>query len=699
MSRAMSRRMRRYAILTVIAVAPIAILCAYVANLLVPTSPLPKPRPVSAASYNIVETASINEESTTIGIADSDLYNASQAEIEARFDEMEALGVDTVRVIVPWAAIKPAEPGSALEQLYPPNWTKMDFIVQEAQQRGFSVLGVLNSTPYYGGQNNTGCLGCPGVAPDPTDFAAFAAEVAQRYQGEISAYEVWNEPNSFKSWSPAVDPVAYTNVLKAAYTAIKAADPNAEVVAGVLGAVVTSGGVTMDPVTFIQTMYANGAKGYFDALSYHPYNYQKTFAEQNPSFLSPLRMLLDMRQTMLNNGDDLVKIWASEYGLPTSLNADQAVAYQNQLKFIKDFLNVWGDGLTDAQMAQLPAQYQELAASWKDWVGPAFIYSLRDRLGLEATEQGSFGLYYFDEASGEWKLKPAGQWIKDLLDAQDPDPSDPLAALAASLQKLVQQVATSIQTVLQTTVVPQVTQAVSQLGSQIGNALANALAAWAASFKKTPTTTTTLAAIQSIDTAAIAQTAVSESVDTATSKVTEAAAASGVASAATSKLAAEEPAASDVTSTDTTTAADASTTEEPKATPTDEPKATTPDQSATEPAAEETSTEESKTSDAPVASDDQKTTDDPKSTAPANRKENEDEGKSGDSKKDGDKKSGGDKKDADGATAGGKHEKGSVKNGTSVDEIKTKLGEETGDTASGTPKHAASEDAAASATG
>jgi polysaccharide biosynthesis protein PslG len=695
MSRAMSRRMRRYAILTVIAVAPIAILCAYVANLLVPTSPLPKPRPVSAASYNIVETASINEESTTIGIADSDLYNASQADIEARFDEMEALGVDTVRVIVPWAAIKPAEPGSVLEQLYPPNWTKMDFIVQEAQERGFSVLGVLNSTPYYGGQNNTGCLGCPGVAPDPTDFAAFAAEVAQRYQGEISAYEVWNEPNSYKSWSPAVDPVAYTNVLKAAYTAIKAADPNAEVVAGVLGAVITAGGFTMDPVTFIKTMYANGAKGYFDALSYHPYNYQKTLAEQNPGFLSPLRMLLDMRQTMLNNGDDLVKIWASEYGLPTSLNADQAVAYQNQLKFIKDFLNVWGDGLTDAQMAQLPAQYQELAASWKDWVGPAFIYSLRDRLGLEATEQGSFGLYYFDEASGEWKLKPAGQWIKDLLDAQNPDPSDPLAALAASLQKLVQQVAASVQTVVQTTVVPQVTQAVSQLGSQIGNALANALAAWAASFKKTPTTTTTLAAIQSIDTAAIAETAVAESVDTTAPEVTEPAAASGVASAATSKLSAEEPAASDITSTDTTKAAGASTTEEPKATTTDEAKATTSDETATEPPAEESSTEESKASDTPAATDDQKTTNDPKSTAPANRKENEDEGKGGDSNKDGDKKSGGDKKDADGATVGGKHEKGTVKNGTSVDEIKTKLGNDTANTGTGTPKHAASEDASA----
>jgi hypothetical protein len=665
----MSRRMRRYAIVTVIAVVPIAILCAYVANLLAPTSPLP--RAVNAASYNIVETAVINEDSTTIGIADSDLYNASEADIEARFDEMEALGVNTVRVIVPWAAIKPAEPGSVLEQLYPPNWTKMDFIVQEAQQRGFSVLGVLNATPYYGGQNNTGCLGCPGVAPDPTDFAAFAAEVAERYQGEISAYEVWNEPNSYKSWSPVVDPVAYTNVLKAAYTAIKAADPNATVVAGVLGAVITAGGLTMDPVTFVQTMYANGAKGFFDALSYHPYNYQKSFAEQNPSFISAVQMLLKMRQTMLANGDDLIKIWATEYGLPTSLNADQTAAYQNQLKFISDFLNVWGDGLTDAQLAQLPAQYQELADTWQDWIGPAFIYSLRDRLGLEATEQGSFGLYYFDEVSGEWKLKPAGQWIKDLIASRNTN--DLAAALAASLQKLVQQVATSVATTVQTAVAPAIQQSLQQVGSQVGNALANALAAWAASFKKTTTTTTT--AVAAVDATALAQTAVEDSFATSTSVAPEDAAAPAVASSATAKLATAE-----------TTEADSAETEVASV---EDPKSTT----ATD---ESKTSEEPQTSDEPKAADDKKATDEPKTTAPANRKD-EDEVK-GDSTKDGDKKLDGDK-GADGETAAGKHTKGTVKNGTSVDEIKSKLGADTATTdTSGTPKHAAaSADASESA--
>jgi polysaccharide biosynthesis protein PslG len=705
MSRAMSRRVRRYVIATVIAMVPLAILCAYVSNLLAPTSPLP--RPVSAASYNIVETASINDDSTTIGVADSDLYNASKTEIKARFDEMEALGVDTVRVIVPWGAIRPAEPGSPLEVLFPPNWDKMDFIVEEAQERGFAVLGVLNATPYYGGQNNTGCLGCPNVAPDPTDYAAFAAEVAERYQGQISAYEIWNEPNSYRSWSPAVDPVAYTRVLKAAYTAIKGADPDATVVAGVLGAVISVGNFTMDPVTFVKTMYANGAKGYFDALSYHPYNYQRTFAEQNPSFLSPLQMLLEMRQTMLNNGDDLVKIWATEYGLPTSLDTDQEQAYQDQLDFIRDFLNVWGDGLTETQLAQLPAKYRDLADTWEDWIGPAFIYTLRDRLGLEATEQGSLGLFYFDETTGEWTMKPAGEWIKDLIEDRGPD-GGVADSIVVSLQKLVQAVASSIQTAVQTQVAA-VQQAVSRVGTQIGNALANAVAAWAAAFK-TITTTTTRAAIDAVDSTAIAETAVAESFGTTAMTATEDAAASGVADAATQKLAAsEEPAAEEASSADTT--------EEPKATTpnetaaeqrssaetTEEPKATTPNETATETkAADVPASEEAKTTDDAAAADDKKTTDEPKTTAPANRKDEDEvkgDSKKGDSKKGDSKKSDGDK-GADGETAEGKHAQGTVKNGTSVNEIKTKLGEDTATTTTGTPKHAAAgADASASAAG
>lgn len=510
------RRLRRYAIASVIAAVPLAVLCLYVTNLLVPTEPLARP---ARATYNVVNTAAINDESTTIGIADSDMYdpNLTEEQIIQRFEDMESLGVETLRVLVPWGAIQRVPPGDPLEAIFPQDWERIDFILSQAQERGFSVLGVLNSTPYWGGANGQGCLGCPAVPPDPTMFATFAGEAVTRfnelYPGVMSAYEVWNEPNSFRSWSPAVDPVAYTEVLKAAYTAIKNADPDATVVAGVLGAVVSFGGFTMDPVTFVETMYANGAKGFFDAISYHPYNYDKTLAEQNPGFLSPLRSLIEMRQTMIDNGDDLLKIWATEYGLPTHIKT-----YEEQERFIRDFLTTWADGLTDAQMAQLPAQFREIVDNWDEWVGPSFIYTLRDRLGLEDTEQGSLGIYYFDEATGQWKMKPAAEVIKDLIDERN-GPDNLAEALAASLQALVGQVAEAVATAVETSVVPAVTQTVQQVGQQVGNALANALAAWLGSLGKTPTATATVAAVQTIDTASVAEQSVAETLPATESEV------------------------------------------------------------------------------------------------------------------------------------------------------------------------------------
>lgn len=292
----------------------------------------PQPKPVA---LDFVPVVAIEESSSTVGIADSDLFGMSEADIVKTFDEMQTLGVDTVRVLVPWGAVQPYNPGflGGIFAGYR-DWSKVDFIVNQAVERGMGVLGVLNSTPYWGGQDGTGCLGCYGAAPDPEKFAVFAGEVASHFGGDISAYEVWNEPNYVQSWSPTIDPVAYTEVLKQAYTAIKAANGDATVVAGLLGTVVNFGGITMDARDFVETMYANGALGFFDALSIHPYQYTTKFSEGGYTWYqpwnadSPLEQLIAIRQLMIDNGDEALRIWASEYGLPTA--GPNAVTEQEQ---------------------------------------------------------------------------------------------------------------------------------------------------------------------------------------------------------------------------------------------------------------------------------------------------------------------------------------------------------------------------------
>ncbi len=648
MRRSVCRRWRRYAITTMIVVAPIAIVCAYVSNLLVPTSPMP--RTVNAASVAIVDTAAINDSDQTIGISDSDLYdpNLTDEQVIERLQQMQDLGVNTVRVLVPWGAIEPAAPGSPEEVFFPPDWKRIDLIVSQAQQRDMAVLGVLNSTPYWGGQDGEGCIGCYGVAPDPDKFAAFASEAVTRlntlFPGAISAYEVWNEPNLYQSWLPAPDPVAYTELLKKAYTAIKAADPAALVVAGVFTSVISYGNLTVDPRDFLATMYANGAKGFFDALSFHPYSYQQQFTDGNCANFcqnTPLQQLIDLREMMIANGDALTKIWATEYGLGTALlSGTELMREQMQSDWIKDFLDGW------ATLDQNPA-YAYLGT---DWLGPAFIYTLQDRLD-NSDENGSLGIFKY---GADWVPKLAAIMLKQLIAARDagisptspwgspPNPGailDPIQALAQAITEAVTQFVNQI-----TKTVQGIGEAVVTAVTAFFNGLANpgspALAALELpAEKRQEVAEASGLAAQSMQN----ETTTKEEPEAEKSGAEETAADQGVTADEATKATEDAPAEQTAAPEDPKATDESATTEDPKATEDDQPKNSEEHPAADKPAS----------SDQSASSDDSKNTDGPGATAPGRKDDESGDGpkhgrggtKTGDNKHDdptGDAKSDGD---------------------------------------------------------
>ena len=166
---AMRRRLRRYAVTSIIALIPTAIVATMVTNLLVPTE-----RP--AMVYNIIETASIINSPTTIGFADSDLValsgpdftldDAEKAQVVATLNAMQALGVNTVRMGIPWGYIEPVPPGTPFSPC--PCWGTTDYIIEQANLRGMGVLGDITATPILWGQNPETPGGLPySAAPDP----------------------------------------------------------------------------------------------------------------------------------------------------------------------------------------------------------------------------------------------------------------------------------------------------------------------------------------------------------------------------------------------------------------------------------------------------------------------------------------------------------------------------------------------------
>ena len=138
----------------------------------------------------------------------------------------------------------------------------------------------------------------------PSTAASFAASQATKWKGRVRFYEFTNEPD-LNGWNGTT----YAQALIPVYNAIKAADPNAIVIAGALWT--GAGG----PVQFVTDMYNAGAKGHFDVLSLHLYDdpfATGTWNIWNMAF----HMNPSVRSVMDGHGDQAVPIGATEGGGP-----------------------------------------------------------------------------------------------------------------------------------------------------------------------------------------------------------------------------------------------------------------------------------------------------------------------------------------------------------------------------------------------
>jgi polysaccharide biosynthesis protein PslG len=139
-------------------------------------------------------------------------------------------------------------------------------------------------------------------------------------------------------------------LLKAAYPAIKAVQPNSTVVAAGLSRLVGDD----SPPAFMEQMYAAGAKGFFDAAAAHPYVFPGGLAADQDNGWSDVGRL---RAVMDSHGDGGKKIWMTELGAATSDPSAEGITQLEQAKQIADVL---------------------AAAAATGFSGPAFIYSIRD---------------------------------------------------------------------------------------------------------------------------------------------------------------------------------------------------------------------------------------------------------------------------------------------------------------------------------
>jgi len=215
-----------------------------------------------------------------------------------------ALHAKLVRTDVPWSMLEPGGPG----RIEPRALAFLDRLVDDAASGGIRVIATADTTPCWASSAPAALLRrcVPGQSSkanawpplDHKAYARFVAFLAARYGTRLAAIEVWNEPDQANEdyFAGPSKPQRYAEVLRAAYPAIKRANPGVAVLAGSL---VGSNGV------FLRALYAAGIKGFYDGLAVHFYTLT----------LGSLRAI---HETQLAAGDT-TPLWLDEFGWSSCL--------------------------------------------------------------------------------------------------------------------------------------------------------------------------------------------------------------------------------------------------------------------------------------------------------------------------------------------------------------------------------------------
>jgi hypothetical protein len=223
----------------------------------------------------------------------------------AQMPSVQALGSHWVRMFATWPDLEPT-PGA-----FSTFWLAYYEETFRSLPAGTKVLLDVVNTPSW----ETGSSNEHTPPASPQAYAAFVGALAQHFGAKVSAYEIWNEEDSSSWWAGGPNPVAYTQLLKATYSAIKAAEPSATVVLG---------GLTGNDYEFLEGVYQAGGKGSFDAVGVHtdtacnklsPYEFLRGAGNRlvPDSFLA----YREVHAVMLANGDDK-PIWMTELSWRTT---------------------------------------------------------------------------------------------------------------------------------------------------------------------------------------------------------------------------------------------------------------------------------------------------------------------------------------------------------------------------------------------
>jgi hypothetical protein len=272
------------------------------------------------------------------------------------------MGARFIRVDVELSGI--FEAGHSMED---PNWARLDAVLELSRRHQLPILGIILSPPTW-------------AFSDAEAFGRLAGEVAAHARGTITFWEILNEPDSGLTFDGT--PEQYAHMLRAAYDAIGARVPEADVAMG--------GVATPENPAWIERVFATpgaDATHAFDIANVHLRGHERSLPGK----------LVAWRELLRGHGF-AGPVWVTEHGYP----ADPA--YQGDRAF---------HGGEAAQAAFLTESVLSLAEAGADEV----FVTLRDNLDGGFASEGV--VHIDDHAPFAARRKPAFAAVRRLVDRWD----------------------------------------------------------------------------------------------------------------------------------------------------------------------------------------------------------------------------------------------------------------------------------------
>ncbi len=278
------------------------------------------------------------------------------------------------------------------------DWSHTDKIVEMANAEKMDLMVRIDHQPQWTG----GGYPTNGPPSNSQDLADFLAALATRYKGRVRAYEVWNEPNLAREWGGQLpDPGRYVKMLKMAYAAIKAADPNAMVISAGLSPTGTWNEVARPDEWYLESMYVamgGNSSGYYDVLGAHAPGF-KVSPETDPAVTAAdpalggqrafaFRHVEDLRAIMVKYGDSAKQIAVLEFGWTSDPRPDSPYN--------------WHAVSEETKADYLVRAYQYAKKNWSPWIGLMSLIYVCDPDWNDTQEQ-----YWWAITNPGWpKFKP-----------------------------------------------------------------------------------------------------------------------------------------------------------------------------------------------------------------------------------------------------------------------------------------------------